>query len=146
MKTLLVMVGFPRAGKTTWAKMQNAPIVNPDSIRLALTGQAFFGPAEHMVWATAHLMVEALLNVHDTVILDSTNVTKARRSVWKSPRWRTLYVHVPTPWQTCYGRAGMQGKHDLRDVIDRMAQEWEPLGADEERFQMAPSVEPLSDK
>ena len=35
---LIVMVGLPRSGKTTWARKQGYPIVNPDSIRLAFHG------------------------------------------------------------------------------------------------------------
>src|SRR5690554_6874569 len=31
---LICTVGLPRSGKTTWARKQSYPIVNPDSIRL----------------------------------------------------------------------------------------------------------------
>ncbi len=35
-QTLILMVGLPRSGKTTRARQIDHPIVNPDSIRLAL--------------------------------------------------------------------------------------------------------------
>ncbi len=33
MNRLILTVGLPRSGKTTWALEQGWPIVNPDSIR-----------------------------------------------------------------------------------------------------------------
>lgn len=70
MVRLLVTVGLPRSGKSTWAKQQGAPVVNPDAIRLALHGQAFLQEAEPLVWVMAKYMVEALfLAGHSTVIL-----------------------------------------------------------------------------
>ena len=41
MKEIIVTVGLPRSGKTTWAREQGYPIVNPDSIRLSLHGKRF---------------------------------------------------------------------------------------------------------
>ena len=40
-----------RSGKTTWARQQGVPIVNPDAIRPALHGQRFEPRAESVVWA-----------------------------------------------------------------------------------------------
>jgi predicted kinase len=36
MQQLILTVGLPRSGKTTWAKQQGVPMVNRDAIRLAL--------------------------------------------------------------------------------------------------------------
>jgi predicted kinase len=60
MKRLVLTVGPPRAGKTTWSQAQGVPIVNPDSVRLALHGRAFFPQAEAMVWAIVGVMVRSL--------------------------------------------------------------------------------------
>ena len=76
-ETLILTVGLPRSGKSIWAKKQGIPIVNPDSIRLALHGKAFILEAEDFVWTIAYTMARALfLAGHETVIIDATNITK----------------------------------------------------------------------
>jgi predicted kinase len=73
-KTLIMTVGLPRSGKSTWAIAQGHPVVCPDAIRLALHGQPFIATAEPVVWATAKLMVASLFEAgHGVVILDATN-------------------------------------------------------------------------
>lgn len=123
-RRLILTVGLPRSGKTTWAKAQGHPIVNPDSIRLALHGQRFYGPAEPTVWATAKLMVAALFGAgHETVILDATNVSAKRRDDWKSyaPELQIFDVDPAT----CITRARDIGDEAIVPVIKRMAEEWD---------------------
>jgi predicted kinase len=132
-KILILTVGLPRAGKSTWARSQCHPIVNPDSIRLAIHGQRFVASAEGFVWATARAMVRALfLAGHDTVILDATNLTRKRREEWKSLDWGLFFHEVPTSQEECVVRAA--GDAEMAEVICRMAGQREPLGADEQRW------------
>ncbi len=125
-QTLFLMVGLPRSGKTTWAKKQNLPMVNPDSIRLALHGKPFIPQAESFVWAIAYLMAKALLiSGHSTVIIDATNITKKRRDEW-SKRFGDCYIeykYCDTPADVCKERAIRDGKPELVEVISRMAVE-----------------------
>lgn len=123
MKTLILTVGIPRAGKDTWAKSTGIPIVNTDNIRLCLHGTAFYAPAEPMVWAIAHVMVEALLESHDTVILSSCAVSERRRNEWNSAKWTTKYKLFDTSVAVCKERALANGQEYLLKVIDRMAKE-----------------------
>ena len=127
-KLLIGMVGLPRSGKSTWAKAyakeSGAPIVCPDTIRLALHGQPYVQEAEGFVWAIAKTMVQALfLAGHDTVLLDSTSVTMARRFAWNSANWVTRWKVIDTPKDVCLGRASP----DLVPVIERMAADFQPL-------------------
>lgn len=125
------MVGLPRSGKTTWARQQPFPIVNPDSLRLAIHGEAFKKSEEGLVWWTARKMVEALFIAgHARVILDATNVKKATRDNWKSDMWDVYYKPILTPLDTCLHRAA-EVEFPV-DVIYRMHEELEPLD-DEER-------------
>jgi predicted kinase len=132
---LICMVGYPRAGKSGKAQELGYPIVNPDSIRLALQGQAFHAPAEPMVWAIAHTMVRSLfLAGHKVVVLDACNNTRKSRDAWKSEEWQTAFYHIPTLPRTCMERAEKGSRFDLIDVINRMARNYEPLEEDEIRW------------
>lgn len=133
MKTLIMMVGLPRSGKTTQAKelskAHEAPIVCPDDIRLALHGHNYISSAEDFVWATAKLMVRALFMSHDVVILDACNNTKKRRNEWISLKWQREFVVVDTPRVVCLERAG--DDEDLKAAIGRMMLQHEQVEKEE---------------
>lgn len=135
-KTLIITVGLPRSGKSTWVKekseMENCPIVCPDSIRLALHGQAYNSAAEPFVWAIAKTMVKSLfLSGHNKVILNSTGNTKERRDDWKSDEWALTYKVFNTSKEVCIQRAKDTGQDYLIPVIEKMAEEHQPLTEEE---------------
>jgi predicted kinase len=134
-KQLIAMVGLPRSGKSTEARKLGFPIVSPDAIRLAIHGQRFSALAEPFVWATAKAMVRALfLAGHNTVILDATNNTRARRDEWRSKDWDIAFKVIPTDAATCIERATAECDLSIIPVIARMADEHEPLGEDEKQW------------
>jgi predicted kinase len=135
-KELILMVGLPRSGKSTFANIlrdeKGYPIVNPDSIRLSLHGETFLPSMEPYVWAIARTMVESLfLAGHDTVILDSTAITYRRRAEWLSKKWDTSYVYRDTNKEECIKRAIESGREDLIPIINRMSKVQEGLTAEE---------------
>lgn len=132
MNRLVVMVGLPRSGKTTRARQMGYPIVNPDSIRLAMHGQRFAALAEPLVWAIAKIMVRGLfLAGHDMVTVDATNTTRKRRDEWKSRDWVRIFDVITTPAETCRERARAEGDTEILPVIDRMESEAQSIGPDE---------------
>lgn len=131
-KTLILTMGLPRSGKSTWARSKGFPIVNPDAVRLALHGQAFIPEAEKMVWTVTHYMVRALFEAgHDFVILDATNTTRKRRDAWKSDEWTRKYRTFSVDRDECIRRARAMHREDLVPVIERMDDNWEPLETEE---------------
>lgn len=124
-KTLTMMMGLPRSGKSTYASTEGCPVVCPDAIRLALHGQRFATLAEPMVWAVAKIMVRALfLSGHDRVVLDATNTSRKRREEWYSDDWRTSVLVIDTPKEECIRRAREAGDEAIVPVIERMAGQW----------------------
>lgn len=122
MNTLIMMVGLPRSGKSTQAREIGCPIVNPDSIRLTLTGQAFYKDAEPFVWATTRTMITSLfLAGHETVVLDATNTTKERRDNFIDKRWKRVFFIVDTDENVCKRRAVCGDRGDLIPIIENMA-------------------------
>lgn len=131
-KQLIMLVGLPRSGKTTWAALQGHPIVCPDAIRLALHGARYISEAEPHVWAIAKTMVRALfLAGHGVVVLDACNNTRKRRDEWRSSRWRREFHAVGTSAEVCTQRAISDGRGELVPVIERMAAQHEPAQEDE---------------
>lgn len=130
-KELTLTVGLPRSGKSTWARQQGVPIVNPDSIRWALHGERFIKAAEPMVWTIAEYMVKALFEAgHDRVIVDATHVTSKRREFWMERFDSKQSVSVKlqifrTPPEVCMERARAMGDLIITPIIERMAAEWD---------------------
>jgi predicted kinase len=123
--TLHMACGLPRSGKTTWAQTLSQhrafPIVNPDSVRLALHGQAFITLAEPMVWTLAKYMVHALFIAgHHGVILDATNLTKQRRDEWIDSRWQRTITIIDTPSDITKARVKKSGFP--MEVYERMSE------------------------
>lgn len=128
---LIVTVGLPRSGKSTWAKKQGFPIVEPDAIRFALYGQEWWAPGEPMVWSVAYTMVRALfLAGHRNVILDAVSHTKYRRDEWirkgrtEDVPWKVYFHCVDTPESTCIERTKLgEAGNGIRGAIKRMAKD-----------------------
>ena len=130
MKKLIILVGLPRSGKTTvakkLAKKLDAPVVNPDSIRLALHGQRFVKEAEPTVWYLADMMVKSHFQYgYDTVILDATNTTKDRRDRWISKDWVREFLVVDTWVDICLKRS--KGDSEIIEAIRVMNAKYQPV-------------------
>ena len=128
MSCLTLTVGLPRSGKSSWAREQKTPIVNPDSIRLALHGKAFIKEREDEVWAIAYLMTRALLLAgHMEIIIDATSVTQRSRDAWAKefPECIIKLMWFDTSKEECIKRARGGKRAYLIPVIERMASQWE---------------------
>lgn len=143
MNMLIMTVGLPQSGKSTWARKQGHPIVSPDAIRLSLHGKAYIQSAEPWVWTIAGTMVQSLFSAgHDTVILDACNTTNERRDAWLSNDWERCFVSFGATFVQCRNRAIADGREDLLPVIDRMVEHREelPLLSTDSHISPYPSV------
>ncbi len=136
-KTLVIMVGLPQSGKSTYtlkiSKERGWPIVNPDSIRLSLYNQPFISEAEPWVWLIAKTMVKTLFKTgYEYVILDATNTTKKRRDEWKSDEWSIIFYKMNVDKKTCIERCIKNEKEYLIPIIERMDSLFDPLSFDDD--------------
>lgn len=133
-RILLCTVGLPRAGKSTYVQKLNLPVVNPDGVRLALTGRRWYSPIEHEIWATAITMIRSLfLGGHNIVVLDSTNFRRRYRDTFIPSydcMWKRRFVVFDTPVNVCKERAE-KTYPELCEVIDRFVENWEPIEREE---------------
>lgn len=132
---LIVTVGLPYSGKSTWAQQQGCPIVCPDAVRMAVHGRRFIFLAEPIVWTHVTIMVRALFNAgHDKVVLDGTANTRKRRRQWCGQMWLTKFKVFRTSRDECVARAQANNDVDVVAIIERMSQEHEMLVSDEVEF------------
>lgn len=137
--TLILMVGLPYAGKTTWAwrlesQLDSATIVCPDAVRIALHGQRFVPEAEHIVWPLVRAQVRsAFAYGYHHVILDATNISRKRRDEWRDgpEDWDVFLCPVRTSPDVCRVRASDAGDTAIQPVITRMWQQHDPPQNDE---------------
>ncbi len=137
---LIMMVGLSRCGKSTFCKdnLLHYPIVNPDSIRLAIHGQRFLAEQESKVWYHTRIMIESLfLAGHKIVVLDATNINKKDRKGWKSDKWKRFFIHIDTPFEECMRRADLTNDEYIKPVIERMNKHFQPLTDDEFDIQIS---------
>ena len=131
-KYLWMTVGLPRSGKTKVATTLNIPIVNPDSIRLALHGKRYLAERENEVWVIAHQMVNALfLAGHEDVCLDATNISRKRRDDWACELWNRRFIMVDASKEECLKRALEDDDHEIIPIIEKMSAEYEPITEEE---------------
>ena len=121
MNKLILTIGLPRSGKSTWALKQGCPIVASDALRLSIFGKLWWPPGEQQILATARSMVRALFFAgHDTVIFDSISLTKEARQFWLPTSdcpWVLEYMLMQTPADVCIERALANDQEYLVPVI-----------------------------
>jgi len=134
-KKLILMVGLPRSGKSTWAKASGHPIVSADAIQYAMCGKHLKPIKDFydMNDTIAKYMIKSLfLAGHDTVIYDSCNHISSRRLYWA--HWcvtndiKIKYQYIDTSMEVCQERAkGFKNSEWLIPRIAEMELEFDKL-------------------
>ena len=130
---LVVNVGLPRSGKTTWSKLTKWTVVSPDAMRLAFQGRPFIQETEPWIWSMIRIMVKSLFIAgNEQVVLDGTFITANHRRAFHScDLWDTIFNVFKVPEAECHRRADVDGRPELHEVITRMSQDWEPVSPSE---------------
>lgn len=144
-KTLKMMIGLPRSGKSTYVKnnFKGAPVISADQIRLILYGQAFYANGEPFVWATRDVMLRALMEQGLPIVVDETNTTRKRREpifrLAKQYGYEVDIVCVATPMDICIKRTDSE---DLMAAVMRMHEQFEnPVKSEGYRYSTVVSMD-----
>ncbi len=136
---LVVLVGPPGAGKTTWARRQGrgAVHVSQDDLIDAITPDGFNHVYSPVYREAEDAVARAALTAGHTVIVDRTNRTRAHRERWLRIATETgcpaIAVVMTTPEALCRERnAERVGARRVSDKrIKRMFAALEPIRSDE---------------
>lgn len=138
-KILTVMVGLPRAGKTTfrnpYAVAPIALVICADDIRLKVYNQRFWAEGEPLMWHIRGIMLESALEQGFPIYVDETNISVVRRKkiieLGKKHGYWIRCIWVQTSKDECIKRAELTDMPDLVPVIKYMAGKFEPPSSEE---------------
>lgn len=128
MPTLIVLIGLPGCGKSTYAakkKEAGLIVISPDEIREELTGDMSDQSRNREVFSLAHKRTKEALRHGGSVVFDATNLTRRARNDLLScipDRHNTYveYVLFRIPLEECLKRNRQRTRHVPEDVIRRM--------------------------
>ena len=120
MKTITLMCGLPRSGKTTWIKNNNKEgviILSADTLRHLIYNQDFWKDGENLVWAIRDIMLKAVLEQGADVIIDETNTMVSRRkpiiALAKKYGYTINCYAIDTDAENCIQRAVANKQEEL---------------------------------
>ena len=123
MSELIMTVGLPGSGKTTWAKQQEGyTVFSSDDIREELGDQA----KNDKVFKTLHNKIKDALADGANCIYDATNVaSKKRRNALKEFDCKKIAVVFATPFDVIREQNEARGRSVPPEVIRKMLCSWQ---------------------
>ena len=136
---LIVLVGPPGSGKTTWARRNchGAVHVSQDDLIDAITPAGFDHVYRPVYREAEDAIARAALGAGHTVIVDRTNRTRAHRERWlriaREAHCPAVAIVMSTPPELCCARnAARTGPRRLSgERMERMLAALEPVRSDE---------------
>lgn len=137
--TLILLVGIPGSGKTTYAKKyieenENTIHLSSDSIRAELYGDESIQGNPNEVFSLMQKRAIDTLNNGQSVVYDSTAVTRKDRAgiIATCPKFAKIECHIIwAPIETCIERDAARERTVGKEVIDRMLKRFQGPWYDE---------------
>lgn len=128
---IVIAVGLPGSGKSTYFARLGVNAISSDAIRLQLADDETDQTIHGRVFATMRYLLRQRLDLHRPVTyIDATNLTRKERRPWlQSAKERecsieALYFDVPL--EVCKARNAARGRVVPEAAMDRMAAKMKP--------------------
>jgi predicted kinase len=128
---IVLLVGLPGSGKSTYAKRRGLPVLSSDVLRELLSGDVNNQNIHARVFATLRYLLRQRLAIGQPVtVVDATNLTRQERRPYREIARKLDVpieaVHFDTPLEVCLARNAARGRIVPEDVIRRMAARLQP--------------------
>ena len=133
---LIVLVGLPGSGKSTWAARQPFSVLSSDAIRLLIADDPAIQTIHRRVFATLRFLAKQRLQLKMPVTcIDATSLTRWERRPWirlaQSADCDAEAIFFDTPLEVCVDRNRRRGRVVPEDVVREMARRLEAPSTEE---------------
>lgn len=123
---LIVLVGLPGSGKSSWAKEQGAAVISSDHMRWLLADDENDQTIHREVFATVRYMLRCRFELRRPLtIVDATNLTRRERRPYirlaQMHGCRVEAVFFDTPLETCQLRNRSRTRVVPPEIIEMLA-------------------------
>jgi predicted kinase len=120
---VVVLVGLPGSGKSTWAAQQGLTVLSSDDMRVTLADDATDQTIHRQVFkALRYLVRQRIALGRPVTCVDATHLTpRERRPYFRLKGCRVEAVYFNTPLEVCLQRNRLRSRVVPAEVIERMA-------------------------
>lgn len=143
---IILLVGLPASGKSTWAAQHSLPVLSSDEIRHLLLDDAADQRLNRRVFQVLRYLLKQRLEAGRPITcIDATHLTRAERRPYLAIG--QLYgcdvdaVYFDTPLEVCKDRNRTRSRVVPEEVMDRMAARMVRPTAEEGFRQIVPAGE-----
>lgn len=133
---VILLVGLPGSGKSTWAASQGLPVLSSDALRVLLLDDIASQAANAVIFRTLRaLLVTRLKLGRPVTCVDATNLTRKERRPYcmltqmHGAEIEAVFLDVPA--DVCRERNRARSRHVPEDIMEKMAAKLQPPAEDE---------------
>jgi predicted kinase len=125
---IVVAIGLPGSGKSTYFKKLGVHPISSDVIRAELTGDEGNQTVNSQVFPKMRAL---LAKACDVAWIDATNLTRRDRKQWFKPGCEMEAIYFDVPLEICKARNAARNRNVPEHILDLMAAKLVPPSIEE---------------